>query len=49
MLALVCPVRPDKTEAIDERDLPRIEVPYEDRIEDAVGVAIEAGGAGIKI
>ena len=43
-LALVWPVKPDKVEAIYEHGLLRIEVPFKDPMEDAVKVAIKAGG-----
>ena len=48
-LALAWPVKPDKAEAIYEHGLLRIEVPFKDPMEDAVKVAIEAGGAEAKI
>jgi HSP20 family protein len=44
-LALAWPVRPEKAEAIYEHGLLRIEVPFKDPMEDAVKVAIKAGGA----
>jgi HSP20 family molecular chaperone IbpA len=44
-LALAWPVKPDKAEAIYEHGLLRIEVPFKDPMEDAVKVAIKAGGA----
>ena len=44
-LALPWPVKPDKAEAIYEHGLLRIEVPFKDPMEDAVKVAIKAGGA----
>src|ERR1700730_15188777 len=44
-LALSWPVKPDKTEATYEHGLLRIEVPFKDPMEDAVKVAIKAGGA----
>ena len=47
-LALAWPVKPDKAEAIYEHGLLRIEVPFKDPMEDAVKVAIEAGGAETK-
>ena len=47
-LALARPVKPDKAEAIYEHGLLRIEVPFKDPMEDAVKVAIKAGGAEIK-
>ena len=47
-LALPWPVKPDKAEAIYENGLLRIEVPFKDPMEDAVKVAIKAGGAETK-
>ena len=47
-LALPWPVKPDKAEAIYEDGLLRIEVPFKDPMEDAVKVAIKAGGAKAK-
>jgi HSP20 family protein len=47
-LALPWPVKPDKAEAIYEHGLLRIEVPFKDPMEDAVKVAVKAGGAGTK-
>src|SRR5512141_916488 len=47
-LALAWPVTPDKAKAIYEHGLLRIEVPFKDPMEDAVKVAIEAGGAETK-
>jgi HSP20 family molecular chaperone IbpA len=47
-LALPWPVKPDKAEAIYEHGLLRIEVPFKDPMEDAVKVAIKAGGAETK-
>ena len=47
-LALGWPVKPDQAEATYEHGLLRIEVPFKDPMEDAVKVAIKAGGAGIK-
>src|SRR3972149_389120 len=47
-LALVWPVKPEKAEAIYEHGLLRIEVPFKDPMEDAVKVAIKAGGAETK-
>ena len=44
-LALGWPVKPDKAEATYEFGLLRIEVPFKDPMEDAVKVAIKAGGA----
>ena len=46
-LALGWPVKPDKAEATYEHGLLRIEVPFKDPMEDAVKVAIKAGGAEI--
>jgi HSP20 family protein len=46
-LALSWPVKPDKAEATYEHGLLRIEVPFKDPMEDAVKVAIKAGGAEI--
>src|SRR6266704_4585228 len=43
-LALGWPGKPDKAEAIYEHGLLRIEVPFKDPMEDAVKVAIKAGG-----
>jgi HSP20 family protein len=43
--ALAWPVKPDKAEAIYANGLLRIEVPFKDPMEDAVKVAIKAGGA----
>ena len=48
-LALVWPVKPDKAEATYEHGLLRVEVPLKDPMEDAVKVAIKAGGAETKI
>jgi HSP20 family molecular chaperone IbpA len=48
-LALSWPVKPDKAEATYEHGLLRIEVPFKDPMEDAVKVAIKAGGAETKI
>src|SRR6266487_3836614 len=45
-LALAWPVKPDKAEAIYEHGLLRIQVPFKDPMEDAIKVAIKAGGAG---
>src|SRR5271157_1632018 len=47
-LALAWPVKPDKAEAIYEHGLLRIQVPFKDPMEDAVKVAIKAGGAETK-
>ena len=47
-LALAWPVKPDKAQAIYEHGLLRIEVPFKDPMEDAVKVAIKAGGAETK-
>ena len=47
-LAIAWPVKPDKAEATYEHGLLRIEVPFKDPMEDAVKVAIKAGGAGTK-
>ena len=47
-LALSWPVKPDKAEATYEHGLLRIEVPFKDPMEDAVKVAIKAGGAEAK-
>jgi HSP20 family molecular chaperone IbpA len=44
-LALGWPVKPDKAEATYEHGQLRIEVPFKDPMEDAVKVAIKAGGA----
>jgi HSP20 family protein len=41
--------KPDKAEATYEHGLLRIEVPLKDPMEDAVKVAIKAGGAETKI
>jgi HSP20 family molecular chaperone IbpA len=43
-LALGWPVKPDKAEATYENGLLRIEVPFKDPMEDAVKVAVRAGG-----
>ena len=48
-LALPWRVKPDKAEAIYEHGLLRIEVPFKDPMEDAVKVAIKAGGAEAKV
>jgi len=47
-LALAWPVKPDKAEAIYEHGLLRIEVPFKDPMEDAMKVAIKAGGGETK-
>ena len=47
-LALAWPVKPDKAEAVYEHGLLRIEVPFKDPMEDAVKVAIKAGGEETK-
>ena len=47
-LALGWTVKPDKAEATYEHGLLRIEVPFKDPMEDAVKVAIKAGGAETK-
>jgi HSP20 family protein len=47
-LALAWPVKPVKAEATYENGLLRIEVPFKDPMEDAVKVAIKAGGADDK-
>ena len=47
-LALAWPVKPDKAKATYEHGLLRIEVPFKDPMEDAVKVAIKAGGAESK-
>lgn len=44
-LALAWPVKPDQAEASYANGLLRIEVPFKDPMEDAVKVAIKAGGA----
>jgi HSP20 family molecular chaperone IbpA len=46
--ALAWPVKPDKAEAFYAHGLLRIEVPFKDPMEDAVKVAIKAGGAKTK-
>jgi len=47
-LALAWPVKPDKAQAIYENGLLGIEVPFKDPMEDAVKVAITAGGVKIE-
>ena len=47
-LALAWPVKPDKADAIYEHGLLRIEVPFKDPMEDAMKVAIKAGGGETK-
>ena len=47
-LALAWPVKPEKAEAIYAHGLLRIEVPFKDPMEDAVKVAINAGGTETK-
>jgi HSP20 family molecular chaperone IbpA len=47
-LALGWPVKPGKAEATYEHGLLRIEVPFKDPMEDAVKVAIKAGGGETK-
>jgi HSP20 family protein len=47
-LALAWPVKPGKAEATYEHGLLRIEVPFKDPMEDAVKVAIKAGGVETK-
>jgi HSP20 family molecular chaperone IbpA len=47
-VALSWPVKPDKAEATYEHGLLRIEVPFKDPMEDAVKVAIKAGGTETK-
>ena len=47
-LALGWPMKPHKAEATYEHGLLRIEVPFKDPMEDAVKVAIKAGGAETK-
>ena len=47
-LALACPVKQDKAEAVYEHGLLRIEVPFKDPMEDAVKVAIKTAGAESK-
>jgi HSP20 family molecular chaperone IbpA len=44
-LALARPVKPDKAKAAYEHGLLRVLVPFKDPMEDAVKVAIRAGGA----
>jgi len=47
-LALGWPVKPDKAEATYDHGLLHIEVPFKDPMEDAVKVAIKAGGTETK-
>ena len=47
-LALGWPVKPDNAEATYENGLLRIEVPFKDPMEDAVKVAVKAGGLETK-
>jgi HSP20 family molecular chaperone IbpA len=47
-LALPWPVKPDRAEATYEHGLLRIQVPFKDPMEDAVKIAIRAGGAETK-
>jgi HSP20 family molecular chaperone IbpA len=47
-LALGWPVKPGKADATYENGLLRIEVPFKDPMEDAVKVAVRAGGAETK-
>src|SRR6476619_3865701 len=47
-LALGWPVKPDKAEATYDNGLLRIELPLKDPMEDAVQVAIKAGGTETK-
>lgn len=47
-LALGWPVKPDRAEATYDHGLLRIEVPIKDPMEDAVKVAITAGGANTR-
>src|ERR1700716_555080 len=47
-LDLGWPVKPDKAEATYEHGLLRIEVPFKDPMEEAVKIAIKAGGAETK-
>ena len=48
-LALAWPVKPDKAAATYQHGLLRIEVPFKDPMEDAVKVAIKAGGTETEI
>jgi len=48
-LALGWVVKPHKAEAKYEHGLLRIEVPFKDPMEDAVRVAVKAGGAETKV
>jgi HSP20 family molecular chaperone IbpA len=47
-LALAWPVKPEKAKATYEHGLLRIQVPFKDPMEDAVKVAIKAGGEEAK-
>ena len=47
-LALAWPVKPDKAEATYDHGMLRIEVPFKDPMEDAVKLAIKAGGTEAK-
>jgi HSP20 family protein len=48
-LALSWPMKPGKAEATYENGLLRIEVPFKEPMEDAVKVAIQAGGGGTAV
>jgi HSP20 family molecular chaperone IbpA len=48
-LALAWPVKPELAEAVYAHGLLRIEVPFKDPMEDAVKVAIKAGGGETEI